>query len=306
LNSRLRAILSVLSILFLSALMGVLAKLALIEVPAFTFAWLQILSGGVFLTVYTLVFNRAHLKLELAPREWAAVVFIGLSNFSLVRILMMMSLERLPATTHTFLGSSVGLVTMAMSIVFLAERPGRLQVLGGVLAIFGIWLFFPEIPAPQEMLGVFYLALVVLGLAASNNVTRWLVTRRGDSLPSSVLSTLAMWIGGIPVVLAGLTFDWPPEVGGLQNGLIIFANGVIGIALVLTVFNSILKTLRSFEASILAGSGLIWTVILAVPILGERLDSIQISAIFVMLLGLFLAQRRPATAGESSNPVDGH
>jgi drug/metabolite transporter (DMT)-like permease len=303
LNSRLKAILSVLAILFLSALMGVLAKLALIEVPAFTFAWLQILSGGFFLTIYTVVFRRDRLRIQLEPREWAAVVFIGLSNFALVRVLMMLSLERMPATTHAFLGSSVGLVTMAMSIAFLAERPGRLQVLGGLLAISGVWLFFPAIPAPQEMLGVFYLALVVLGLAASNNVTRWLVTRRGDSLPSSLLSTLALWIGGIPVVLVGLTLDWPPEVGGLQNGLIIFANGVVGIAIVLTVFNSILKTLQSFEASILAGSGLIWTVILAVPILGERLDSIQILAIFVMLLGLFLAQRRPVSAEDSAKPA---
>ena len=302
-NPRLKAILSVLSILFLSALMGVLAKLALIEVPAFTFAWLQILSGGFFLTIYTVVFRRERLRIQFEPREWAAVVFIGLSNFALVRVLMMLSLERMPATTHAFLGSSVGLVTMAMSIAFLAERPGRLQVLGGLLAISGVWLFFPAIPAPQEMLGVFYLALVVLGLAASNNVTRWLVTRRGDSLPSSLLSTLALWIGGIPVVLAGLTLDWPPEVGGLQNGLIIFANGVVGIAIVLTVFNSILKTLQSFEASILAGSGLIWTVILAVPILGERLDLIQILAIFVMLLGLFLAQRRPVSAEGSAKPA---
>jgi len=292
-NSRLAAAAAVLGILFLSALMGVLAKLALAEVPAFTFAWLQVLSGGVFLSLYALVVGRNPFRLGLEAREWAAIVTIGLTNFGLVRVLMMMSLERLPVTTYTFLLGFVSLVTMWMSAIFLAERPTRLQVLGAVLAIFGVWIYFPEIPPPQELTGVVYVFLVVIGLAISNNLTRWLMMRRGESLPSSMLSTLALWAGGIPIVLAGLTLDWPPPIGGLQNGLIIFANGVVGIAFVLTVFNAILRILRSYEASVLAGSGLVWTALLAIPILGERLEGLQVVAIAVMLVGLFLAQLRP-------------
>lgn len=298
-NRRKVAIARALVVMFSSALMGVLAKLALFDVPAFTFAWLQIFWGGVFITAYTLVFHRDQFRVNLRPREWAAIGFIGLSNFGIVRILMMASLERLPVTTYTFLLSSVALVTMAMSVVILAERPGRLQILGALLAILGIWLFFPEIPAPQELTGVFYAFLVVLGLAASNNVTRWLVMKKGDVLPSALLSTLALWAGGIPIVAAGLCFDWPPAVGGIQNGLIIFANGVVGIAVVQTVFNAILKELRSFEASILGGSALIWTAFLAIPILGERLDWPEIAAIVVMLSGLFLAQLRPSDLSKS-------
>lgn len=292
-NSRAGAAAAVLGILFVSALMGVLAKLALAEVPAFTFAWLQVLSGGVFLSLYALVVARNPFRLGLDGREWLAIVVIGLTNFGLVRILMMMALERLPVTTYTFLLGFVSLATMWLSALFLAERPTRLQILGAVLAILGVWVYFPEIPPPQELTGVVYVGLVVLGLAISNNLTRWLMMRRGEALPSSMLSTLALWAGGIPIVIAGLSLDWPPPIGGWRNGLIIFANGVVGIAFVLTVFNAILRTLRSYEASVLAGSGLIWTALLAIPILGERLDGVQIIAIGVMLLGLFLAQLRP-------------
>jgi drug/metabolite transporter (DMT)-like permease len=292
-KSRLGAVASVLGILFLSAWMGVLAKLALVEVPAFTFAWLQVLSGGVFLTLHAFVVGRNPFQIGLDRCEWASILVIGLTNFGLVRILMMMSLERLPVTTYTFLLSFVSLATMMLSAIFLAERPARLQVVGVALAIFGIWIFFPEIPPPQEMAGIVYAFLVVLGLAISNNLTRWLMTRRGAELPSSLLSTLALWAGGIPIVLAGFSLDWPPPIGGLRNGLIILANGVVGIAFVQTVFNAILRTLRSYEASVLAGSGLVWTALLAIPILGERLDLFQILAIVVMLIGLFLAQLRP-------------
>ena len=110
-----------------------------------------------------------------------------------------------------------------------------------------------------------------------------------------MISTIAVWIGGIPVVLAGLTIDWPPAVAGLRNWGIILLNGVVGIAIVLTVFNYVLRTLRSYEASVLAASGVIWTALFAIPILGERLESHQIVGIAVMLAGIVLAQFRRRT-----------
>ena len=303
-SSRIGPIAVFTAVMFASALMGVLAKLALVEVPAFTFAWLQILAAGVFLVIYsgfTSVRTGRPILPQLDLREWLAVVAIGLINFGLVRVLMLMALERLPATTYVFLLGFVGLTTMIMSSAFLAERPGRWQILGTLMAIAGVWLFFPVLPAPQEMLGVVYSGLVVIGLATTNNISRWLMTRQGGTLSSSMLSTMAILVGGLPIVVAGLFSDWPPEIGDSRNGWIILANGVIAIALTQTVFNSLLRKLRSYEASVLGGSGLIWTALLAIPILGERLSAIQVGAIVVLLIGLVLAQLRPASPPESGS-----
>ena len=82
---------------------------------------------------------------------------------------------------------------------------------------------------------------------------------------------MALWIGGLPVLVAGLLLDWPPAVAGWTNWSTILLNAIVGIAIVQTVFNYILRTLRSYEASILASSGVMYTALLAVPILGERL-----------------------------------
>lgn len=283
--------------MIVAQLMGVLAKLALFEVEAFRFVWLQVLAAGVFMTVYTFVFRREGWPKGLTPREWLAVALIGVVNFGIVRFCMLLSLERLPATTHVFLMSFVSLATMSMSIAFLAERPSRVQVLGALLAIFGVRLFFPDLPPPHELLGVGYLAVVVLGLALANNLTRWLVTQANDRISSTQLAAISMLIGGVPLVLSGVVLDSSLAVGGVRNGLIIFANGVIGIALVQTVLNAIFRTLRSYEVSILAGSGVIWTALLAVPILGERLSGGQVTAIGVVLIGLFLAQLRQGDLG---------
>jgi drug/metabolite transporter (DMT)-like permease len=81
--------------------------------------------------------------------------------------------------------------------------------------------------------------------------------------------------------------------GDLMNRrLIAIAQTSAVILIVLTVINYVLRTLRSYEVSILASSGVIYTAILAVPILGERLALHQIVGIAMMLVGLSLAQVR--------------
>jgi drug/metabolite transporter (DMT)-like permease len=122
-----------------------------------------------------------------------------------------------------------------------------------------------------------------------------LPTYTGDALSNNILSTVALLVGGAPAVLAGLWLDWPPEVQGVQNWGIIAANGIVGIAIALSVFNYILRTLRSYEASILASSGIIFMAVTACFILGERLDGDQIFGIVMMLLGLALVQIRHNT-----------
>jgi drug/metabolite transporter (DMT)-like permease len=70
------------------------------------------------------------------------------------------------------------------------------------------------------------------------------------------------------------------------------AEAVVGIAIGLTVWNFILRTLRSDEASILGASSVIYTALFAVPILGERLALHQIAGMALMLLGVSLVQVR--------------
>jgi drug/metabolite transporter (DMT)-like permease len=73
---------------------------------------------------------------------------------------------------------------------------------------------------------------------------------------------------------------------------VILYSGVLTRAVGLTVWNLILRTLRSYEASILGASTVIWTSILAVIILHETLTTNQIIGIAMMLVGLVLVQVR--------------
>jgi drug/metabolite transporter (DMT)-like permease len=291
-NQRLIAMAQTLTVLLASAFVGVLAKLALRDVPPFTFVWLQIAIGGSLLTLYTFQWRGERIPKSLGRQVWAYIIVIGVGNFTIVRVLFMLALDRLPATTHAYLVNFVGIVTMLMSIVVLQERPSLCQILGVGLAVAGLHVFFRVIPPPSELLGVIYVAVAVCALASTNNLTRKLAIVTHDSLSNTIISTVALWIGGLPVVVMGLLLDWPPPVVGWTNWGIILLNAIVGIAIVLTVFNYILRTLRSYEASILASSGVIYTAILAVPLLGERLALHQLVGIAMMLVGIALVQVR--------------
>ena len=102
----------------------------------------------------------------LGYQAWAYIIAIGVCNFTIVRVLFMLSLERLPATTHAYLVNFVGIVTMLMSIVILQERPSVFQIVGAALAIAGLHVFFRAIPLPSEFIGVIYVAIAVLALAS--------------------------------------------------------------------------------------------------------------------------------------------
>ena len=280
------------AVLIAGSLAGVLAKLALRDVTAFTFVWLQIAIGGSLLTLYTFGWRRERIPKALRREIWGYILWIGIGNYMIVRVLFMLALDKLPATTLTYLVNFVGIVTMLLSIVILREKPSAVQVLGALVAILGLRVFFREIPPPAEMVGVMYLAIGVLALASTNNIARKLALVTANGLSNNVVSTVALWVGGIPVVLAGLVSDWPPAVSTGRHWGIIALNGVISISIGLTLWNYVLRTLRSYEASILGTSTVIYTAIFAAPILGERLALHQIAGIAAMLAGVALVQFR--------------
>jgi drug/metabolite transporter (DMT)-like permease len=296
-NRRLVAIVQTSSMIAAASFAGVLVKLALRDVHPFTFVWLQIAIGGVLLSFHTFVIRRERIPRHLGRNVWLYIVLIGVGNFSIVRLMFMLSLERLPATTNVYLINFVGVVTMLMSIFVLRERPSTYQILGTVVALSGLRVFFEEVPAPTELSGVIFVGIGVLALATTNNVARKLAIVTRNGLSNNMVSTVALWIGGFPIVACGLMLDWPPAVSGSTNWGIVVLSAVVSIAVGHTLWNFILRTLRSYEASLLASSSVIYTALFAIPVLGERLTPHQVIGIVLMFVGLLLVQVRRTSSG---------
>jgi probable blue pigment (indigoidine) exporter len=249
------------------------------------------------LSIYTFVIRGERIPRGLPRNVWILIISIGFFNFLVARITLTVSLSLLEATTSTYLVNFVGFVTMGMSIFILKESPTIYQILGALIALVGLRVFFTELPPPSELFGVFLILVGILAIAYTNNIARKVAIVTKNELSNNIISTMALLIGGGMLVLIGILTDWPPKISGTANYAILLYAGLIMISFGMTVWNYILRTLRSYEASILGASAVIWTALLAIPILGETLSGNEIGGILLMLLGLALVQVRQSRLG---------
>jgi drug/metabolite transporter (DMT)-like permease len=289
-TERNKASLLLVGTIFLAALVTVLAKLTLHRVSAFTFNWMQLAACMIFLSAYTFFWRKESWPSQLNWRQWAYAAAIGFANFTLVRYFFMVGLESLPVTTHAFLVNFVGLVTMLLSVFLLNERPFLIQVIGAVIALSGVTVFFERIPSPTEITGIIWVAIGVFFLALTNNLIRRFMIYHRQSMSVVMLSTLAIWIGGSPLVALGIWQEGAQLQVSLTDLAIVLANGIFSLALTLIVFNKALQVLRSYEASVLASSGLIFVALLAMPIAGEKLTWYNVAGIVIFFIGIILSQ----------------
>lgn len=291
-RERVIAIAQTLTVLIFMSLGTVMMKLALSDISPWTFAALSVFIGLAAMTIYTFVIRGERIPRGLSREVWFYIIMIGLCNFLISRTVQTLALQRLPATTNSYITNFIGFITMGMSIFILKESPTVFQVLGAVVAIIGLRIFFVEIPSSYELVGVGLNLVGITAVAYTNNVARKLALVTRNELSNNIISTVALLIGGSLTVIVGLAADFPPRVGSLANWGILLYSGIVTTAIGLTVWNKILRTLRSYEASILGASTVIWTALLAIPILGEHLAPNQIAGIGLMIAGLVLVQVR--------------
>jgi drug/metabolite transporter (DMT)-like permease len=291
-KARLAAIAQASSVLFLMSLGSVLMKIVLYDVKPLTFAWLSVGVGMLTMSIYTFLVRRETIVFGFDRRIWLYIIAIGICNFAISRISRPFALERLPVTTTTYVGNFIGFITMGMSIFILREVPSIFQVFGAVIAFSGLRVYFSEAPSSYELLGIMLIVVGIVAVAYTNNIARKLALITNNGISNNIISTLALLVGGTVTIALGVLLDWPPQVPTWQNWAIIIYSGVVMVGIGLTVWNHILRTLRSYEASILGASTVIWTTLLAVIILGERPMFNHIIGISLMLVGLILVQVR--------------
>lgn len=291
-NKRIIAILQASGILFMMSFGTILTKMVLADVPPFTFAWTSISVGMIIMSIYTFLVRRERVPKKLGKRIWWYIIAIGICNFLVSRLIRPIAIERLPVITNTYVGNFIGFLTMAMSVFILREYPSIFQLLGAGIAIYGITIYFNEPLQSGEFIGIMLILICIFAVAFTNNIARKLAIVTENKLSNNIISTTALLIGGVGVVIAGLIFDFPPKVPDIKSWGIIIYSGAIKIALGLTVWNHILRTLRSYEASILGASTIIWTTLLAMTILGETLTINRWLGMGTMIVGLLLVQVR--------------
>ena len=306
-NLKYLAALKLLLTMFLVALVLTFAKKALTQVHFFTFIWLQMVFACSSIVIYYLFLAPPVQRLAQAPAKMRnllrlirqkqnrkallLVLGIGFLNYLLIRWLAIFALQYLPVTTHAYLTNYVALVTMFFSAIFVKEFPNLKQWLGAFIAILGLWSYFKSAPKAEELIGIIAVALTVIGLATTNILLRKLHLLSKNPFNHAQIATIAICSGGIPLILLGITIDWPFQSISLENWLIIGFNGLIANAMIMLVFSQAMQHLKAYEASLLAMSVVVFIALLAIPILGQVLVINQMIGIALMISGIALVQR---------------
>ena len=292
-KSRSTAIVITLIILIAMSFSTILAKLTYSSVTPAAFVYLSTIVAIIVMLTYTFIIKRERIDKTLMTRQvWSIILQIAFFNF-VTGTLSMIALNYMAASTNSYLTNFIGFLTMAMSAIILRELPGIWQLIGAVIAFSGLRVFFPTPPSGEELLGVGLILISITGVAYTNNIARKLALITQNKISNNIVSTLALTIGGsVAVVIYILIDGFPPQVPKISDWLVILYAGIFAKAIGLTLWNLILRTLRSYEASILGASTVIWTTLLAMLILKEIPQTYQIIGIGMMLVGLVLVQIR--------------
>ncbi|TQV77444.1 DMT family transporter [Aliikangiella marina] len=289
-SERLKASIQLIATMLLVALVTVLAKHSLKSVDAFDFIWLQMFFAIVAISLYTFVIQREKLPQEVPLRAWLIILAMGVCNFTLVRTLFIFALDMMSVTTHAYLINFVGIMTMFLSAIILKEKPTAIQFIGAIVAIVGIQVYFDIFPSGEQLTGILLIVFAVFFLAMTNILMRLLHIKYPQSVSHNLVSCFAVISGGLPIVLYG-SQDFQSVLNiKLFDWLIIAANGIVAMALVMNVFNLVMRHLKAFEASILASTGLVFTALISIPILGDSLNARQVAGISLLLIGISCVQ----------------
>ena len=282
--SRTLALLEALLVSMVWASSFIIVKMVLTELGPLTIGGLRYFLG--FLCLLPFLRRRSFL---LTRAQWLRMALLGFSAYTLANGALFWALLFLPATTGSFMLSLTTVTVLLGGIFWLREIPSRLQSGGILIALAGITLFFSPGLKPGEPLGLAIFALALLGFTMFGLLSRVAaIDRQVDTL---TLTALPLAIGGGLLLAIAVPLEGIPSASLRTWGLVLFL-AAINTALGYVLYNHALQSLQAFELNVLLSLTPIWTALLGWLLLNEVLVSQKWAGIFVVIVGILLAQRQ--------------
>jgi drug/metabolite transporter (DMT)-like permease len=222
------------------------------------------------------------------PRPlWTRFVLLGISFYVIANSALYFGLEFIPATTASLLLSFVPLLVMLAGILFLGEVPARIQYAGLAVVVIGSVLFFSRGLKAGEPLGIVIVGAGLIGNAAFELLGREVQRERlTDTL---TLTAVPLGIGAIILLPLALLIEGLPRAP-LGTWAIIVLLAVLNTAGVYALMNHALKVLAAFEMAVILNLTPLLTALWSRLLLRERLLTIQLVGMIVVISGIALVE----------------
>lgn len=291
-STKIKAILQALLVTLLWSSSFVIIKIGLDEIPPLLFAGLRYSIAVLFLL--PLLFkdrHKAEIK-KLNKRDWFSLVLLGLVFYTFTQGAQFLGLSLLPSVTVSLMLNFTPIVVAIMAIFTLKEIPSKLQWFGISLFVVGVLTYF----FPVELEGALLSGIIVMTFGVFANAGAAVIGRavnRSEKHSPIVITGISMSIGGIILLISGISMDGIPSISLINILLLLWMAG-INTAFAFTLWNNTLRSLSAMESSIINGTMLIQIGLLAWIFLGESIDLKELIGMLIAAVGAVLVQLKKA------------
>jgi len=292
---------------FLWATSVVLIRLGLTEedVQPLGFAGVRFTLAAILLLPLALPRLRAVRVWTADRRSLLGAVIYGLLMFCVAQVGFYIALGDLSAATVGLLMGLAPVVTALVTMRSRQERASLLQVLGIVVLVGGVVVYFGlELSAVGLSVALVAAISIPFVVGGSARLGRYLALDAGRVFGGPLgLTALAMTVGSLVLLGLAIVIEGVPTFSPRAWLLIIWL-AAVNTALTYTLWTQTQRTLRAVESSVLADLTVILIALLGWVVLGEALDPLQIVGLVLAVAGVFLVQLAPVLRGKQSAGAD--
>ena len=236
--------------------------------------------------------------LRRVSREQLPLLFlVGLTGTALPSFLFPIAQVRLSSSLTGMLSSLTPLCTFLVAWLVFSSRPVRQQVIGIVVGLVGALLLAYVAPGGGEETGQLGYATLVLAACLCYGTSANLVGHYFGRLPSLTITVVSFFLVGLPALLYAIAFS---GVGHTVAEAGAAGWQALSYVAVLAVGSTVLASFVFFRLVQSTGAVFASTVSYLIPVVAllwgllddERIAVLQLPAIGLVLLGVFLSKRK--------------
>lgn len=280
-------------LLLLAALWGgsfIFSKVAVSQVTPLTLVLARVLLAAItlhFVCLFTGV------RLPTTMKAWTAYIVMGLLNNVIAFSLIFWGQQSIEASLSAILTGATPFFTVLIAGLVLAdERFSKEKVIGLIIGFAGVVLVI----GPRHMLGLgehLLAELAIVGAALAYGFSGVWGRRFAGENPLAT-ATGQLTAASVMMIPIAFYFERPLELGPLSTPVIIsvLALAIVSTAIAYLLFFKVLKMAGATNTSLVTMLVPVFTMLIAVPTLGERVDALKLLGLIVIGIGLAVLDGR--------------
>lgn len=264
-------------------------KWALSELPLFTFAFLRFFISA--LIIFPFVFN----KLHVARQDYKYLILAGLISVTLQIPLMFFGLKLAPSINAPIIIATGPIILILASILFLHEKVKLKTISGTLISLLGVFAIMIE---PLILTGFIEGSLgnFLIFLATICGVVQIILLKK-LTVRNNVM-TILFWvflIGSLPMIPFVIwelqSFNLLTDISSI--GYIGIFYGIFITAILAHYLHTYgISKIKASEVGIFSYVDPIAAILIAIPLLGEKITISYIIGSFLVFFGIFIAEGR--------------